>query len=389
MTRQQEHTGSYADGADSAADSTTPEDTWAPLPEAQAALWRALDAWQDNFGHEAAAAIRRAKAAIAAGKIDTLSDPRELLRAAQGALETLARPGEPADATAATLAELARAYWQRIAEQRETVTTGLASLDKALNGGLQPQRLMILLGAPGKGKTTLANQIAEHVANAGRPVVYVTMEDPSWALLAKTVARIGDLDYGAVMRGQKALKDKIDDTLATLNDRWSASRLLYIEQSGRLNLATLRDQAAAHFARYGSKNDGGPGLLVVDYLQRAARATMPGGVQSELRLAVSALTDQLRDLARALDCTVLALGSQNRGGYGNGASALASAKESGDIEYSCDVLAAIGEMSEGKRTAPLNCQAWALNLAKNRQGDTCTIQLDWRPTRQQFTEVAQ
>ncbi len=245
---------------------------------------------------------------------------------------------------------------------------------------------MIVLGAPGKGKTTLANQIAEHVANGGRPAVYVTMEDPAWALLAKTIARVGRLDYGAVLQGRAAQRQAINETLAALAQRQSAQRLLYIEQPGRLSLAALQERAAEHFASFSTANGGGPGLLVVDYLQRAARASMPAGVQSELRLAVSALTDQLRDLARALDCTVLVLGSQNRAGYGNGVSALASAKESGDIEYGVDVLAAIGE--DDKRIAALGCKAYELRIDKNRQGDTCTLALDWMPTRQQFTEAA-
>lgn len=364
-------------------DSTTP-DEWATLADGPAARWRGLDALQAHI----AAEIRTARAAIQAGKVDAVGDAGELVREGRRALDMLTQAGSRAEATAATLGDLAALYWRRIAEQREAAPTGLAGLDRMLGGGLQPGRLMVLLGAPGKGKTTLANQLAEHVASAGRPVCYLTMEDPAWALLAKTLARLGGLDYGAVLQGRAGMRQAINDALAELTQRRSAARLLYIEQPGRLALAELQERAAAHFAKYGPENGGGPGLLVVDYLQRAARASMPSGVQSELRLAVSALTDQLRDVARELDCTVLALGSQNRAGYGNGANVLASGKESGDLEYGCDVLAAIGEDSDTKRTAPIGCKAWALTLAKNRQGDTDTLALDWMPPRQQFTEAA-
>jgi replicative DNA helicase len=369
-------------GADPSGESTTPQDEWAALPPDTAALWRGLDAVQANT----AAEVRKARAAVLADKLDAAGDPGELVREGRRALDQLAGLADSAtaEATAATLGDLAAAYWERIAEQRDATPTGLASLDRALGGGLQPQRLIVLLGAPGKGKTTLANQIAEQVASAGRPVVYVTMEDPAHVLLAKTVARVGGLDYGAVLRGPRDLRAEITKALAIVAERRSAQRLLYIEQTGGLSLAALQERAGAHFAQFGADAGGGPGLLVVDYLQRAARATMPSGVQSELRLAVSRLTDQLRDLARELDCTVLALGSQNRTGYGNGGSALASAKESGDIEYGCDVLAAIGE-DEKRSTSASFIKPWALNLAKNRQGETCTLALDWTPTRQQFT----
>lgn len=377
MTQSQEN-------HDSVNDSTTPEDEWAALDADKAALWRGLEDLTANT----AAVIKRARAAVQTGKLDALGDPSDLAREKRRALEKLLNlaDGRATEALATTMADLAAAYWQRIDEQRDAAPTGLAVFDKALGGGLQPHRLMVILGAPGKGKTTLANQIAEHVASAGRPVVYVTMEDPAWALLAKTIARLGNLDYSAVLQGRQHMRKAIDEALALVVERKSAQRLLYLEQPGRLSLATIQERAAEHFAKYGPDAGGGPGLLVVDYLQRAARASMPAGAQGELRLAVSTLTDQLRDLARGLDCTVLALGSQNRAGYGNGTSALASAKESGDIEYGCDVLAAIGEDEKRSTTASF-IKPWALNIAKNRQGAVDTLQLDWYPDRQQFTEA--
>ncbi len=82
-------------------DDTTPAaDEWAALPEEQAALWRALDAWGDNFGHEVKAALRRARAALLAGKVDAVGDPGELLRVARQALDLLTPTGGDAEATA-------------------------------------------------------------------------------------------------------------------------------------------------------------------------------------------------------------------------------------------------------------------------------------------------
>jgi replicative DNA helicase len=248
---------------------------------------------------------------------------------------------------------------------------------------------MILLGAPGKGKTTLANQWAERVANGGRPVLYVTLEDPAFALLAKTMARVCELDYGDVLHGKKEAREKIDDALAKVASRRSSQRLLYWQPTGRLSLAEMEERARVHFARFGPQAGGGPGLLVLDYLQKAARSLVSSGAQGELRLAVSALTDQLGGLAQALDCTVLAIGSQNRSGYvnGNNGSPLASAKESGDIEYGCDVLAAIID-DKNRALVTTGCKPVGLYVAKNRLGESeWTLALDWMPVRQQFTET--
>jgi len=281
-----------------------------------------------------------------------------------------------------------RSIWDRIAEQRHAAPTGLGSLDEALGGGLQPKRLFVVLGGPGSGKTTLINQIAERVAYGGRPVVYLTTEDPMSTLLAKSISRIGRIDYGAALQGRESERVAIDGTLRELAERRSAERLLYIEGNGA-DLDELASVAQRHFARFADEaQDGGPGVLVVDYLQRVARAqlkAMRSGVR-DLREAVTVLTEDLRDLARELNCVVIAVASQTRAsGYGN-ANALSSAKESGDIEYTADVLMSLAK--DEQRQAPLRCEARSLSLAKNRLGPQMGVNLDFRPDRQQFTEVA-
>ncbi len=343
------------------------------------AQFRRLETVQANLAREARrlASTRRVEGV------------RTLLDAARTALRTVeVLDGSSATATQqiATLGELAEAYWDRIAEQRNAAPTGLGGLDEALGGGLQAQRLFVVLGGPGSGKTTLVNQIAETVASRGRPVVYLTTEDPMSTLLAKTVARLGRVDYGAVLLGRASEQGAIDQALADLKERQSAGRLLYVEGNGAV-LDDLYSVAQRHFARFADEEDGGAGVLVVDYLQRMARAQMKAmrSTIRDLREAVTMLTEDLRDLARDLNCTVIAVASQSRAsGYGN-VNAIASAKESGDIEYTADVLMSLAK--DEQRQAPLRCEARGLSLAKNRLGSQTTINLDWRPDRQQFTEA--
>lgn len=324
----------------------------------------------------------------AAGSADGVGD---LLDATRGALDTIAGLGasQREQMTLATLGELAGAYWQTIATRRERVPTGLGALDKALGGGLEPGRLVALLGGPGSGKTALSNQIAEQIASAGRPVVYLSLEETAGVLLAKTISRVGALDYGAVLAGYASLRPQITETLAALRERQSAARLLYVEDAGRISLARLGELARAHFARYDAAHaiNGGPGLIVVDYLQkwaRAMRASNPSD-RRELRDMVSSLTEDLRTLAKELDCTVLALASQNRASGYTIDNVIASGKESGDLEYGCDVLMAIAEMKDVDRVAPLHCKPYGLSIAKNRQGPVGYHSLDWRGDRQHMT----
>jgi replicative DNA helicase len=344
------------------------------------AQFRHLETVQGNLARE----VRRLAAARRVEGVGTLL---EAARTALRTVETLDGQAAMAQTQTATLGELAASYWDRIAEQRNAAPTGLGSLDAALGGGLQTKRLFVVLGGPGSGKTTLVNQIAEKVAESGRPVVYLTTEDPMSTLLAKTLARLGRIDYGAVLQGRGSEQVAINKALLDVSERRSAERLLYVEGNGAV-LDELSRVAQRHFARFADEQQGGgPGVLVVDYLQRMARAQMKAMRSNvrDLREAVTILTEDLRDLARDLNCSVIAIASQNRAsGYGN-TSAMTSAKESGDIEYTADVLMSLAK--DEQRQAPLRCEARSLSLAKNRLGSQTTIPLDWRADRQQFTEA--
>lgn len=63
--------------------------------------------------------------------------------------------------------------------------TGVPNLDRVLGGGLPRGALAIIIGPPGSGKTTLANQIAFAAAHSGRRSVVVTaISEPTSKLLA-------------------------------------------------------------------------------------------------------------------------------------------------------------------------------------------------------------
>lgn len=74
------------------------------------------------------------------------------------------------------------------AKRPERLQTGISSLDQILNGGLSPG-LIILGGTPGVGKSTLALQIAAHVAGSGHPVLYFSLEMQAVQILAKLICQ--------------------------------------------------------------------------------------------------------------------------------------------------------------------------------------------------------
>lgn len=286
-----------------------------------------------------------------------------------------------------TPADLASTYWERINEKRENAPTGIAGLNTALSGGLESDRLVVLLGAPGSGKTTLANQIADHVAGSKRPALYITSEDVPHTLLAKTIARYGQIEYNAVLRGYLSEREKIDAAMREYCEVTSAGFLRYVDATQGITLDDIYEQAQVHFKNLKSAASGAP-LLVVDYLQRLSRHENLG---ADARQSATVYTERLRAIACDLHATVLVLSAMNRAsGYHAGNSAIASAKESGDIDYTADVIMAIGEQEGTSEPAP-GMRRWMLRIDKNRQGyttyDEHHIYLDWYPARQQFTEA--
>jgi circadian clock protein KaiC len=74
--------------------------------------------------------------------------------------------------------------------------TGIEGLDDVLGGGLTPNRLYVLEGAPGAGKTTVALQFLMEGARLGEPVLYVTLSETGEEL--KGVARSHGWDLSGI-----------------------------------------------------------------------------------------------------------------------------------------------------------------------------------------------
>src|SRR5689334_11839785 len=63
--------------------------------------------------------------------------------------------------------------------------TGVPNLDSVLGGGIPRGALVIVVGSPGSGKTTLANQLAFAAARRGRRAMVLTaLSEPASKLIA-------------------------------------------------------------------------------------------------------------------------------------------------------------------------------------------------------------
>src|SRR3569832_2272471 len=79
------------------------------------------------------------------------------------------------------------------------VATGVPGLDEVLAGGLTANRIYLLDGNPGAGKTTLAMQFLLSGAARGESVLYVTLSETEDELRSSAAAHGWDL-HGVTIR---------------------------------------------------------------------------------------------------------------------------------------------------------------------------------------------
>ena len=228
----------------------------------------------------------------------------------------------------------------------EPVPTGFKDLDAVLGGGLQPG-LYVLGAVSSLGKTTLAVQIADHIAEEGHPALFVTIEQSAAEIVAKSLSRLVsesgcDFSTTDVMSAQRRrLWEEGDyNRFMKVCERYTAqiaANLRILEGTKQPSVADVRAVAEAMAA-----HDGVPPVIFIDYLQlMAAQSDRDTDKQAVDRNVMS-----LRQLARDLKTPVFVISSLNRSSYSEGV-ALDAFKESGAIEYGADVL--LGLQPEGMR----------------------------------------
>jgi len=245
--------------------------------------------------------------------------------------------------------------------------TGYIDLDRQLTG-LHAGELLVLAARPGLGKTSLALNIANHVAlKEQRAVGIFSLEMPADQLLMRLLASSARVDMKKLRGGRLTSQDqkKFQEVAGAL-----FHAPLYIDDSGTLSPFELRAKA-----RRLKQRDERLGLLVVDYLQLMH---LKGKVENR-QLEVSEISRSLKALAKELDIPVLALSQLNRKveERKGGRPLLSDLRESGAIEQDADVVLFIHRDDEDEDGAMAFRESSPVELivAKQRNGPIGTIDL--------------
>ena len=267
----------------------------------------------------------------------------------------------------------------------EAIPTGFKVLDDVLDGGLY-EGLYCLGAISSLGKTTFALQIADQIAEHGHQVLIFSLEMSQNELIAKSISRNtmkrviaarGDVRNAktarGIMSGKKyPLYNQTERELIknAVGDYQSISKNIYIREGmGNVGVDTIVEQVKEHI-RKGNK----PPVVIVDYLQ----ILMPHSEKATDKANIDYTVLSLKRLSRDYKIPVIAISSFNRVSYGNEVS-MQAFKESGSIEYSCDVLMGLQLQGVGssdfdvniaKRQEPRKIEAVILKNRNGKTGDT-------------------
>lgn len=240
------------------------------------------------------------------------------------------------------------------------LTTGIPDLDANLQG-LKPGQMVVIAGRPAMGKTTIAMNIAENAAlKLNKPVLMVSLEMSKGQLLDRLIAAVGRIPLNSIKDGSVA-NDHGQNLVMASGKLMNAP--LVVCDTPAMTIPRIRSVARRMKHRLG-----GMGLVVIDYLQLIEGE---GNGRTE---DVSAMSRQVKLMARELECPVIVLSQLNRGceQRPDKRPVLSDLRESGAIEQDADIVMFVYRDEVYHPNTEHKGIAEVI-VRKNRDGETGTI----------------
>ncbi len=315
------------------------------------------------------------------GEVDALMDEveRDILRISESRVQVHTN----------TIKELVKKAINTIEDfhQRQGTLTGIGTgfpdLDK-MTSGLHSGEMIVIAARPSMGKTSLAMNIAEHVAiEEGLPVGVFSLEMTSESLVLRMLCSRSRVNLRNVREGFLAERDfpKLTGSAGKL-----AKAPLFIDDSSALSILQLRAKARRMHQQYGIK------LFVIDYLQLLHSTSRRAENRQQ---EIADISNGIKALAKELNVPVIVLSQLNREleREKNRKPRLSDLRESGAIEQDADLVGLLykpnSDDDESGATAAED-EALPVNLlvAKQRNGPTGDINLTFLKSYTRFESAA-
>ena len=257
------------------------------------------------------------------------------------------------------------------------LSTGFADLDRMILG-LNKSDLVLVAARPGMGKTSIALNMALHVAlNNKKAVVIFSLEMSREQLVMRLLSRAALVPLQNLLTGQ--LSERQWGSITEAAQALSATDIR-IDDNPTLTVSDMNAQC---------RRVPELGLVVVDYLQLLQSSGSGHGWSNESRTqAVSDISRMMKIMAKELNVPVVTASQLSRANEGrqDKRPMLSDLRESGAIEQDADVVIGLYRDGYYNKESENPTLAEAIVL-KNRKGSTGTVELTWLPEYTSFGSV--
>ncbi len=256
------------------------------------------------------------------------------------------------------------------------ISTGLPDVDAAISG-LNKSDLILLAARPGMGKTSMALNILLYAGKfSGKAVVYFSLEMSREQLAMRLISGESFVDNKRLVTGKLNEEDwgKIAAASAALNQTQ-----ILIDDNPMLSVADMNAKC---------RRVDNLGLVVIDYLQLMTSAGGPARGGENRQQIVSDISRALKIMAKELNVPVLCLSQLSRANEGRADKRpmLSDLRESGAIEQDADIVMFLYREGYYNDDTEDHNLAECI-IAKNRHGETGTVELQWLPEYTTFTSI--
>jgi replicative DNA helicase len=315
------------------------------------------------------------------GEVDGLLDEteRDILQISEARVEPESRYMRDLVRTAINTIE----HYQQRQGMLTGIATGFMDLDK-MTSGLHEGEMIVIAARPSMGKTSLAMNIAEHVAIEEKmPVGVFSLEMTADSLVLRLMCSRARVNLRDIRGGFIAERDfpRLTSAAGKL-----AAAPLYIDDTPGLSILQLRAKARRMWQQHGIK------LFVIDYLQLLhSTARRVENRQQE----IADISNGVKALAKELKVPVIVLSQLNREfeKEKNRKPRMSDLRESGAIEQDADLIgllyrASTGEEEDGGPGVEEEAIGVNLLIAKQRNGPTGDVCLVFRKAITRFENAA-
>ena len=256
------------------------------------------------------------------------------------------------------------------------LSTGLGDLDMAISG-LNKSDLILLAARPGMGKTSMALNILLYAGKfSGKSVAFFSLEMSREQLALRLISNESFVDNKKLVTGK--LDDQDWESVAAAADALNRTKIL-IDDDSTVTVADIN-------AKCRRVED--LGLVVIDYLQLMQSS---GGRQysgENRQQVVSDISRSLKIMAKELNVPVLCLSQLSRANESrtNKRPMLSDLRESGAIEQDADIVMFLYREDYYEKETENHNLAECI-IAKNRHGETGTVELQWLPEFTTFSSI--